>query len=77
MKWDRYVAENLHFHMTVAENCGERFSEAFRIAIERVQRIETSFSNITLLREIGSSDGIDLWESVQSFELAQSLTPLA
>ena len=76
MPWDAYDAENLHFHMTIAENCGEKFEQAWEIACESQREFETSFDNIVLLEQVGVVDGIDMWKVSDSW-FFNSSPPLA
>ncbi len=61
MQWDRYDAENLHFHMTIAENCGPKFGPVWSLLKLRERSFDAMFDNITILREAGVRDGVDLW----------------
>jgi 2'-5' RNA ligase len=72
MKWDQYDGENLHFHMTVAENCGSNFEKAWKLAETKAQQFETFFDNVTLLKETGVNDGIDLWSVYRTFKFNNS-----
>lgn len=69
MPWDRYDGENLHFHMTVAENCGDRFEQAWEIANAKTKDFECLFDNITILKMSETKDGVDLWEKHKTFLL--------
>lgn len=62
MQWDTYDGDKIHFHMTVAENCAEKFDAATQIALSRARTFQASFDNITILRETEVRDGIDFWE---------------
>jgi 2'-5' RNA ligase len=75
MPWDRYDAENLHFHMTVAESCGDRFEQAWTIAKARETIVDAKFDNVTLLQESGERDGVDLWTVRRKFELSTLENP--
>jgi len=62
MQWDQYDRGNIHFHMTIAEECGDKFESAFRIASARNRSFDVALDNITILRETEVRDGIDYWE---------------
>lgn len=62
MQWDQYDRDNIHFHMTIAEECGDKFEKALRVASARKRIFDVEFDNITILRETEVRNGIDYWE---------------
>ena len=69
MPWDRFDAENLHPHMTIAERCGVDFPEVWEFLTPLERRFSAWFDNITILRKVGERDDMDLWAVHRSFEL--------
>jgi len=69
MSWDRHDAENLHPHMTIAEQCRPRFRELWALLPSHERRLTGSLDNITILRTVGETDGIDHWAVHRTFEL--------
>jgi 2'-5' RNA ligase len=67
MPWDRYDGENLHPHVTVAENCKEVFDELWTFVKQNEQSFNCYFDNITILKMVGIEDGIDKWQVYKSF----------
>jgi len=67
--WDRFDAENLHPHMTIAERCRARFADVSEFLEPREQSFSAWFDNITILRKVGERDAMDLWSVHRSFEL--------
>ena len=69
MPWDRYDAERLHPHMTIAERTRARFREVWDLCQERERRFTGAFDNIAILKKRGEKDGMDLWDVHRSFRL--------
>ena len=69
MPWDRYDAEQLHPHMTIAEGTRPRFRDIWNFCLPRGRRLSGVFDNITILKKRGEADGMDLWEVHRSFRL--------
>jgi 2'-5' RNA ligase len=70
MPWDRYDAERLHPHMTIAEGTRACFREVWDCCRERERRFAGAFDNITILKKRREADGIDRWDIHRSFRLA-------
>lgn len=62
MQWNQYDRDSIHFHMTIAEECEDKFESAFRIATVRKRSFDAALDNITILRETEIRNGIDYWE---------------
>ena len=69
MSWDRFDAENLHPHMTIVERCRPRFAEVWELIETRERRFTAWLDNITILKQVGEADGMDLWAVHRSFNL--------
>lgn len=69
MPWDQYDAENLHFHMTVAENCGNSFEKAWKLVNQEAKEFQCSFDNVTILKMVEVKGSIDLWQTHRTFYL--------
>jgi hypothetical protein len=69
MSWDRYDAGNLHPHRTIAERCRPRFRELWAFLPSPARRFTASLDNITILRKVGETDGMDHWAVHRTFEL--------
>jgi 2'-5' RNA ligase len=69
MSWDRFDAESLHPHMTIAERCRPSFPEVWDFLKPRERRFTAWFDNITILRKVGERNGMDLWAVHRSFSL--------
>ena len=69
MPWDRYDAEQLHPHMTIAEGTRPRFRDIWEFCQPRGRRLSGCFDNITILKKRGEKDGMDLWDIHRSFRL--------
>ena len=69
MPWSAHDAEHLHPHMTITEFCRPKFPEVWEFVQSRERRFATQFDNITILKQVGQEDGIDLWTIHRSFEL--------
>ncbi|HWN92013.1 MAG TPA: hypothetical protein VNQ15_11390, partial [Verrucomicrobiae bacterium] len=62
-------AEHLHPHMTIAEFCRSQFADVWKSVQPRERRFAAQFDNITILRQVGEEDGIDLWAIHRSLNL--------
>lgn len=69
MPWSAHDAEHLHPHMTVAEFCRPQFAEVWEFVKTRERRFAAQLDNITILRQVGEQDGIDLWAIHRSLNL--------
>ena len=71
MPWSAHDAEHLHPHMTVAEFCRPRFAEVWDFVKTRKRRFAAQLDNVTILRQVGEQDDIDLWAVHRSFTLGR------
>lgn len=69
MSWERHDAENLHPHMTVAEECGARFDEVWAFARTRERRFTAELANVTIFTEDGERDGVPVCSVQRTFGL--------
>jgi len=69
MTWDRYDAEQLHPHMTIAEGTRVRFREVWDFCRSCERSFTGAFDNITILKKRGEADGMDLWTVHRTFRL--------
>jgi len=69
MSWSPHDAEHLHPHMTIAERCRSRFREAWDLVQPHERHFTGAFDNITILRKVGESNGMDRWAVHASFAL--------
>ena len=69
MQWDQYDGDRLHFHATVAEQCGSQHDRIIQFLTERRQQFECSFDNITILHQTGMRDGIQDWSVHRTYLL--------
>ena len=54
MAWDRFDAPNLHFHSTIAEECGEQYDAVLDYVRSRhTKHLNASFDNITVTLQVG------------------------
>lgn len=61
MPWSPHDAEHLHPHMTIAERCRPRFREAWDLVQPHERHFTGAFDNITILRKVDESEGMDRW----------------
>jgi 2'-5' RNA ligase len=59
MSWSAHDAEQLHPHMTVVEFCRPRFSEVWEFVKTRERHFPAELDNVTILRQVGESEGVD------------------
>ena len=69
MSWDQFDAERLHPHMTIVERCRPRFAEICEFVETRERRFTAWLDNVTILKKMGETDGMDLWAVHRSFNL--------
>ncbi len=69
MSWDQFDAERLHPHMTIVERCRPRFAEIWEFVETRERRFTAWLDNVTILKKMGETDGMDLWAVHRSFNL--------
>ncbi|MBI4146177.1 2'-5' RNA ligase family protein [Candidatus Woesearchaeota archaeon] len=69
MPWDKYDAENLHFHSTIAEECNERFDAVQEYVRGKEKYFNCKFDNITILKQVGGEKHFGRWEIHKSFSL--------
>jgi len=60
--WDKYEAENLHFHATLAEECNEKYDAIRKFMEGNEKHFECWFDNISIVREVSRERGILEWE---------------
>ncbi len=69
MTWNQFDAENLHFHATIAEKCGEKYNKVMTFLKGKERTFNCSFDNITILRQTKVVDGIDMWKEHKKFKM--------
>jgi 2'-5' RNA ligase len=70
MPWDKYDAENLHFHSTIAEECDEKFDAVWNfIQSKEPQYFDCWFDNITIMKQVGGTKYFGKWQIHKSFEI--------
>lgn len=69
MPWGPHDAEHLRPHMTIAERCRPRFRETWDLVQPFERQFTGAFDNITILRKMGESEGMDRWAVHASFPL--------
>jgi len=69
MPWDKYDAENLHFHSTIAEECNQKFDEVWKFVQGKEKYFDCYFDNITILRLVGGSQNFGKWEIHKNFSM--------
>ena len=70
MSWDKYDAENLHFHSTIAEECNEKFNEVWDfVQSKEPTYFDCWFDNITILKKVGGTKYFGKWEIHKTFEM--------
>jgi len=69
IRWDRYDGENICFHSTLAEECGEKYAAVLKYLEGREIYFDSWFDNITLIRKTGEKGTITLWEPHKTFYL--------
>lgn len=69
LTWDNYDAENLHFHSTIAEECGEKYDDVLKFTQGKEKRFNCWFDNITILREIAREKNILRWENHRTYSM--------
>jgi 2'-5' RNA ligase len=74
MAWDRFDAPNLHFHSTIAEECGPQYDEVLDyLASRHTGPLKASFDNITVTLQIGLIKKLPLLMPHGVFRLTGSL----
>lgn len=69
MQWKEHDGKTMHFHSTVAEECGAKKEAILNFLQDKKQDFETKFDNITIFQKIGESDkGISLWQPIRTFQ---------
>jgi 2'-5' RNA ligase len=72
MPWDKYDAENLHFHSTIAEECNEKYGAVMKfIQSKELQQFDCWFDNITIMKNVGGTKYFGKWEVYKTFEFQQ------
>ncbi len=70
MTWGPYDGEDLCFHSSLAEDCSEKFQEAWEYVQNKEQEFfDCLFDNITILKKIGMVDGFPRWRVHKSFNI--------
>jgi hypothetical protein len=70
MSWDRYDAPNLHYHSTIAEDCGEHYNDVLGFVGERHStHFSAVFDNITLTRQVDYVNGVPVLKPFRMFKL--------
>jgi 2'-5' RNA ligase len=69
MSWNQFDAERLHPHLTIVERCRPRFAEIWEFVETRERRFTAWLDNVTILKKVGETDGMDLWAVHRSFNL--------
>jgi len=71
--WDKFDADNLHFHSTIAEQCGDQYEPVLDFLLGKEKYFESYFDNITIIRKTGEENGISFWETYKQFFLPDKL----
>jgi 2'-5' RNA ligase len=61
MQWHEYDGERLHFHATIAEQCGSQYASVMEFLRDETQYFPCAIAHITVLQQTGVQDGIDHW----------------
>lgn len=67
MPWDKYDAENLHFHSTIAEECNEKLKDILRFIKNKEKYFDCLFDNITILKLVGKKQNFKKWKIHKTF----------
>ncbi len=67
MSWDKYDAENLHFHSTIAEECNEKFKDVKNFLKGKEKYFDCWFDNITILKLVDGEQNFGKWEVHKTF----------
>jgi hypothetical protein len=67
MIWDKYDAENLYFHSTIAEECDEKFEAVREFVQGKEKYFDYWFDNITILRLEYENQKLVKWEVHKSW----------
>jgi len=62
MSWNKWDAENLRFHTSIAEDCDEKYSRVWQFLHGNEKCFDCWFDNITILKERSRENGILKWE---------------
>lgn len=69
MPWDKYDAENLHFHSTIAEECNTKFEDVWKFVQGKENYFSCWFDNITILKLVEGSQNLGKWEIHKTFSM--------
>lgn len=69
MPWNEYDAENLHFHSTIAERCGEQFPKVIDFIKGKERSFNCKFDNITILKLISGTEDFGKWKVHKIFSM--------
>jgi len=69
--WSPFDAENMHFHATVADECGEKFEEVLHYLQGKEKHFDTWFDNISIIKKIGEKDNVESWKVYRKFIFAK------
>ena len=62
MPWDKYDAENLAFHSTIAEECDEKFEDVWKFVQGKEKYFDYYFDNIAILKLEYENQKLVKWE---------------
>ncbi len=71
MQWDKFDAENLHFHATIVEECDEKYLDIWNFVQGQEKYFDAYFDNITVLRTVGKIKDFDKYEIYKTFILGR------
>ena len=69
MPWDKYDAENLYFHSTIAEECNDKFDSILEFLKGKEEYFDLYFDNITILKLVKGTKYVGKWEIHKTFSL--------
>ncbi len=70
MPWDKYDGENIHFHSTIAEKCGDSFDDVWKFVQGKERHFECFLDNINVLELEKGQDGfVKKWKIHKKFLL--------
>jgi 2'-5' RNA ligase len=67
MPWDKYDAENMHFHSTIAEECNDKCDEVWKFVQGKEKYFDCWFDNITILKLISGNQNSGKWGIHKTF----------